>query len=237
MKITTERLPESRVLLQIEVDPERLEKAMNQAYRRVVTVVRVSPDSAQESATRYGRALLGRETLLQEALDRLVPEVYDEALKQEGIEPIDRPSLRCRNSNLRRQGDHSRAAKRGPRRLPSSIRIEPEAGRGRGTLVDDSIDQLRHRYATVEPVERPVELGDLVTRRISNHDATARSTSTKGCRVCRHAGGHNQSPRTGGGPGRLGSGESKEFSSTFRKMRPGRPSPESTSIYRRRSTR
>ena len=93
VKITTERLPESRVLLQIEVDPERLEKAMNQAYRRVVTRARIPGFRPGKAPRAMVERYLGRETLLQEALDRLVPEVYDEALKSEGIDAIDQPEL------------------------------------------------------------------------------------------------------------------------------------------------
>ena len=93
MKITTERLPESRVLLQVEVDPERLEKAMNQAYRRVVNRARIPGFRPGKAPRAMVERYLGRETLLNEALDKLVPEVYEEAVEQEGIDPIDQPEL------------------------------------------------------------------------------------------------------------------------------------------------
>ena len=40
--------------------------------------------------------------------------------------------------------------------------MDPETVTVAEDLVDDTVEQLRHRYATVEPVERPVETGDLV---------------------------------------------------------------------------
>ena len=162
VKVTTERLPESRVLLQIEVDAERLEKAMNQAYRRVVTRARIPGFRPGKAPRLMVERYLGRETLLHEALDHLVPEVYEEALKQEGIEAIDQPELEMPQVEpvivkatvpIRPQVDLGEYR---------SIHIEPETVSVDEHLVDDTVEQLRHRYATVEPVERPIEMGDLV---------------------------------------------------------------------------
>ena len=36
MKVSTERVPQSQVVLEIEVEPERLEKSLDAAYRRIV---------------------------------------------------------------------------------------------------------------------------------------------------------------------------------------------------------
>jgi trigger factor len=162
VKITTERLPESRVLLEIEVDPERLEKAMNQAYRRVVTRARIPGFRPGKAPRAMVERYLGRETLLQEALDRLVPEVYDEAVKSEGIDPIDQPELEMPQLDpviVKATIPVRPSVELGDYR---AVRIEPEAVTVDEHLVDDSVEQLRHRYATVEPVERPVETGDLV---------------------------------------------------------------------------
>jgi trigger factor len=162
LKITTERLPESRVLLEIEVDDERLEKAMNQAYKRVVTRARIPGFRPGKAPRAMVERYLGRETLLHEALDQLVPEVYEEALEQEGIDAIDRPELEMP------QLEPVKIKATVPIR-PSvdlsdyrSIRIEPEAVTVDDHVVDETIEQLQHRYATVEPVDRPIELGDIV---------------------------------------------------------------------------
>lgn len=41
MKVTLERLPESRVQLDIEVDDERLEKSLDSAYKRLAQKARI----------------------------------------------------------------------------------------------------------------------------------------------------------------------------------------------------
>jgi trigger factor len=162
LKITTERLPESRVLLQIEVDDERLEQAMNKAYRRVVSRARIPGFRPGKAPRAMVERYLGRETLLHEALDRLVPEVYDEALKQEGIDAIDQPELEMPQLEpviVKATIPVRPSVNLGDYR---AIRVEPETVSIEEHVVDDTIEQLRHRYATVEPVERPVEAGDLV---------------------------------------------------------------------------
>ena len=162
MKITTERLPESRVLLEIEVDNERLEKAMNQAYRRVVNRARIPGFRPGKAPRAMVERYLGRETLLNEALDRLVPEVYEEALEQEGIDAIDRPELEMPQLDpvivkatipIRPRVDLSDYR---------ALRLEAEEAPVDEHLVDETIEQLQHRYATVEPADRPIELGDIV---------------------------------------------------------------------------
>ena len=162
MKITTERLPESRVLLQVEVDPERLEKAMNKAYRKVAGKARIPGFRPGKAPRAMVERYLGRETILHEALDELVPEVYEEAIQSEDIHPIDQPDLEMP------QFDPPIVKYTIPVRPTidlgdyRAVRIEPEEVSVDEHLIDDTIENLRHRYATVEPVERAVEPGDLV---------------------------------------------------------------------------
>lgn len=162
MKVTTEELPERRVLLQIEVDPERLEKAMDQAYRRVVTHARIPGFRPGKAPRMMVERYLGRETLLHEALDRLVPEVYKEALDQEGIEAVAEPDFEFPQLEpvvlkvtvpLRPKidlGDYR------------SIRVEPEAITVSDQDVESELEHLRGHFATVEPVQRPVQAGDFI---------------------------------------------------------------------------
>jgi trigger factor len=162
VRITSERLPESRVLLEIEVDNERLEKAMNQAYRRVVNRARIPGFRPGKAPRLMVERYLGRETLLSEALDRLVPEVYEEALEQEGIDAIDRPELEMPQTDpviVKATVPVRPKVDLGDYR---SIRIESEPVTVDDNAVEQTIDQLQHRYATVEPVDRPVERGDIV---------------------------------------------------------------------------
>ncbi len=150
------------MLLQVEVDPERLEKAMNKAYRKVAGKARIPGFRPGKAPRVMVERFLGRETILHEALDDLVPEVYEEAVKSEDIHPIDQPDLEMPQLDppiVKYTIPVQPTIDLGDYR---SIRIEPEAINVDEHVVDDTIENLRHRYATVEPVERPVEHGDLV---------------------------------------------------------------------------
>src|SRR3972149_6425594 len=93
VRVSAQKIPESQVVLEIEVEPERVEKALDRAYRHLVTRTRVPGFRPGKAPRAMLERYLGRETLLHEALDRLVPEVYQEAARQEEVEPIDLPEL------------------------------------------------------------------------------------------------------------------------------------------------
>jgi trigger factor len=162
VKISTEHLPESQVALQIEVDDERLEKAMASAYRRLAAKTRIPGFRAGKAPRAVLERHLGEHAILHEAIDRLLPQVYREALDQEEIDAIDqaaydlvteqplvvkftvpvRPSVDL--------GDYT--SLRVPR---EPVVVEPER-------VQDGLEGLRHRYATLEPATRPIQWGDIV---------------------------------------------------------------------------
>src|SRR5439155_19471829 len=79
--------------MDIEVEQERLDRAMDEALRRLAGRVDVP-------GFRRGRAprpmlvrMLGRERIVEEALEHLVPDVVNEAIEQEKVEPYTRPRV------------------------------------------------------------------------------------------------------------------------------------------------
>lgn len=162
VKVSTERLPQSQVALQVEVDNERLEQAMESAYRRLAAKVRVPGFRPGKAPRAVLERHLGEDAIRQEAIDRLMPQVYKEALEQEAIEPIDRaeyelvteqPLVAKFTVPVRPSvdlGDY--ASLRVPR---EPVFVEPER-------VQEGLEALRRRYATLEPIARPVRWGDIV---------------------------------------------------------------------------
>ncbi len=167
MKITSERKPDSQVLLEIEVDPERLQKSMDQAYRRIVGKYRIPGFRPGKAPRVMFERYVGRETLLREALETLVPEVYDEAVKDQALDPIDQPQfeipevepLRIKATVPLRPTPDLKAYR--------SIRVEREETAPEADEVEKNLEELRRRYATVEPVERPAQAGDILRIDIS----------------------------------------------------------------------
>src|SRR5437899_11879279 len=87
-------MPESQVLMTIEVEQERLDDARGKALRKLAPRAKVPgfrPGKAPESMI---RRYFGEERILDEALDSLLPSVYREAVEaDQSIDPIARPRL------------------------------------------------------------------------------------------------------------------------------------------------
>lgn len=162
MRISTEKLPDSQIVLEIEVEPERVERYLDKAYRRLAQRTRVPGFRPGKVPRPVLERHLGRDALLREALDALVPDVYSEALREQDIVAIDVPAVEVKQLDpvvLRATvpvrpvvelGDYRRL------RVPRQpVTVDPQR-------VDEALAELRQRYATWEPVNRPVEPGDVV---------------------------------------------------------------------------
>jgi trigger factor len=164
LKVSTERQPESQVVLQIEVDDERLSKAKESAYKRLASKARIDGFRPGKAPRAVIETHLGTHAILHEALDRLLPEVYREALEQEEIDPVDRadyelvteePLVAKFTVPVRPTidlGDYQ-----------ATMRVEREPVAVEQERVDQAVEELRHRYATLEPADRPIEWGDVIT--------------------------------------------------------------------------
>ncbi|MEP6872326.1 MAG: trigger factor family protein, partial [Anaerolineaceae bacterium] len=66
MKVTLERLPESRVQIHIEVEAERVEKSVDVAYRRLASKVRVPGFRPGKAPRAMTEKYIGRERLMND---------------------------------------------------------------------------------------------------------------------------------------------------------------------------
>jgi trigger factor len=162
LNVTAERIPDSQVVLTIEVDPERVEKSMEQAYRRVAPRVRIPGFRPGKAPRRVVELHLGREALLHEALDRLVPEVVEEAIKAQELDMVATPDLEITSLEpvvIKATVPIRPTVDLGDYR---ALRVEPEPVEVDEAEVERTLESLRRRYADIEPVERPVQEGDRV---------------------------------------------------------------------------
>lgn len=162
MKITTETLPERQVRLQIEVDAERHAQAVEEAYRRLAPRVQVAGFRPGKAPRPLIERHLGRHRLLDEAMDILLPKVYGEAIEQEKLEPVASPAVELVSHE--------------PFIFTATVPLQPivELGdylslrvpRQRPTVTDEQVEEaltdLRRRYGTIEPVDRPAQKGDVI---------------------------------------------------------------------------
>lgn len=160
MKVTAERIPEARVVLEVEVDDERLQRSLDQAYRRLAPRARIPGFRPGKAPRALVERALGRTTLLQEAMDRLLPEAYDDAVREQGLSPLAPPELEILNLE--------------PVRFKATVPLQPEVQLGdyrslallpepvvvSNAMIDAALLDVRRKHALLEPVDRPVQYND-----------------------------------------------------------------------------
>jgi trigger factor len=166
VKTSVTELPESRVRVQAEVPAEEVERRMEEAARQLGRQMRVPGFRKGKVPAPVVIRRLGREAVLDEALRRGLGGWYADAIEEAGIAPIGEPELDIGEPPGEGQ----------PLSFSIEIGVRPtaklgqykglEVGRREPAVadaeVDEELEQLRERVATLETVERPAAEGDHV---------------------------------------------------------------------------
>ena len=163
MKVTAERIPEAQVVLDIELDDERVERSLNQAARRLSQRYRIPGFRKGKAPRQVVERALSVDAVFEEAAERMLPQAVQEALDGEGLETVAPPEVEI--------------TAREPLTLRVTVPLPPtiELGDYRSIavahpeseyseeLVDEQVLSLRRRHALLEPVERAPQLDDQIT--------------------------------------------------------------------------
>jgi trigger factor len=93
LKTEVERLPEGRVALHVEVDPPRVEQALQDAYRHLVRTLTLPGFRRGKAPRSIVERMLGRERLWRDAVDPLVQESFQQAAEERGLTPVEPPEV------------------------------------------------------------------------------------------------------------------------------------------------
>ncbi|MCJ7792211.1 MAG: trigger factor [Dehalococcoidia bacterium] len=164
MKVSTEKLGNCQTVFTIEAEASELDKSLDEAYHHLVNEVSI-PGFRKGKAP---RAILvqhiGKKNLLEEALEHLVPQLYKQAIESQKLEPIAGPQIEVTQSE--------------PLVFKATVSLKPEVKLGdyhsirlepapiikiAKKEVTAAMEEFRERQGAWVPVDRPVELGDLVT--------------------------------------------------------------------------
>jgi trigger factor len=163
VKVSSTELPPRQVSLDIEVDKDRLDRAMDDAYRRLAGRVDVPGFRRGKAPRSMVERMIGRDRIVEEALDKLVPEVVSEAMEQEKVEPYTRPRVESIEFDpLRVKAVIGLAPKVELGDYKDQLRISPEEPNVGEEQIEDVIKRLRESYAQWAPVERAAAFGDRV---------------------------------------------------------------------------
>jgi trigger factor len=163
MKVSAETLENRQTRLTIEASPEDVESAMEKTYRRLAKKV-VIPGFRKGKAPRaVMERYIGKEALLEEALEDLIPETYNKAIEEQGLEPIAQPQIEV----VERQPVKYKALVSlkpvidlGDYRY---VRLEPEKAEVTEDEIDKTMERLKNQQAPWEPIEGTVSFNDMVT--------------------------------------------------------------------------
>ena len=166
MNVTKDSVTTTEITLTISMDADDEEPFLNRSYKRVASRVRIPgfrPGKAPRSVIENH---LGREALVQEALEFMIPESLDKVLKDEDIKAFMEPQLEVI--------DMAPVSFKAVVPLEpivdlgefQSIRLQREAVEVTDEQVEHVLEDLRFEAAPWEPVERPLAFGDLVSMNV-----------------------------------------------------------------------
>ena len=164
MKITTEDMPDRQIGLLIELEEAEIEDHKQRAYRRLVQRYVIPGFRRGKTPRVILERHIGAETLIQDDIEGLLERSVADAVEQQELEPIGQPQVTDLESldpiTFRATVSLSPEVELGDY---ESIRVDWEEPELTEEQVEEVLNNLRRQGAPWEPVERPVQLGDLLT--------------------------------------------------------------------------
>ncbi|MFQ5874095.1 MAG: trigger factor, partial [Dehalococcoidia bacterium] len=212
MKVTPEKLSDSRVVLNIEVDGEEVERSMQQTYQQLVQRVNIPGFRPGKAPRAVLQSYLGKEALLDEALDKLAPTVVKQAIEDQELQALDDPEVEVVEKSpvvLKATVSLRPTVELGDYK---AIRLEKEKAEVTPEQVENALEELRYRQAPWQPVERPVAFGDLLTIDVEGRVSGKTVINEKGASFSPSVGSTNPMPGFSEQLEKVKRGETKEFS-------------------------
>ncbi|MCM1949442.1 trigger factor [Streptomyces sp. G2] len=166
MKSAVETLNPTRVRLTVEVPFEELKDSLDAAYKKINQQVTVKGFRKGKIPARVIDQRFGRGAVLEEAVNDALPKFYTEAVNEAEVNPLGQPEVDI--TELKDGELLSFTAEVDVRptiEIPdySGIEVEVDAIEVTDEDVEKSVEQLRERFASTNPVERAAAEGDVVT--------------------------------------------------------------------------
>ena len=93
MKVTREKTENSQAFLTIEMEPAEVEKSLAESYHRLVKKANIPGFRKGKAPRDILERYIGKESLLEDALNTLVPQACEDAIQEQEIEAIAQPQV------------------------------------------------------------------------------------------------------------------------------------------------
>lgn len=167
MKTTVNELPDSRAEVEVEVAADDVDRTVNRAARSLARDMRMPGFRKGKAPPSLVIQRIGRGAVLEQAVRDSLPEWYEQALFESGINPVGDPEIEV--TSLPEEESE-------PLGFKFAVGTRPKAklGEYRGLevgrppldvpedTVDSEIERMRESMARLETVERPAAEGDMV---------------------------------------------------------------------------
>ncbi len=165
MKVTKEQVEKNIVQLEISVEAQEFEAAMEKSYKKNVSKMMIQGFRKGKAPRKMIEKQYGEAVFYEDAIEFAFQDTYPQAIEQEGLEPVDRPDVEIKQ--IGSDKDFIYIAK-------VTVKPEVELGEYMGISVDKidypvtdeevngEINQMMERAARiVEMPERVIEHGDI----------------------------------------------------------------------------
>jgi trigger factor len=166
MKASWEKIEKNQGVLTIEVEADQVSVGLDKAFKKVSAKANIPGFRKGKVPRSIFEAKFGVESLYQDALDILLPEAYMQAVKETGIDPIDRPEV-----------DVQQMAKGQPLQFTATVEVKPEVQLGayKGIEVSASSNEVSAEELDAELTklqQRHAELVVIDEGQAENGDST-----------------------------------------------------------------
>lgn len=163
MKVTKEKEENCQVFLNIEMEPAEMKTALDESYHRLAQKAEIPGFRKGKAPREVLERHIGKDRLLEDALSKLLPQAYEKALKEQGLEPIANPDIEITQTEpviFKATVPLKPVIELGDYR---SLNLKPEPPDDTAEELNNMIEQLRRQHGAWEPAERPAGFDDLVT--------------------------------------------------------------------------
>lgn len=165
MQTTFETLSPTRVKLSVEVPFDEMADSLDAAYKTIAQQVTIPGFRKGKVPSRIIDQRVGRGAVLQEAINEVIPEAYEKAVKEHDVKIAGRPDIEVTEiDDGNRVSFTAEVDVRPEFDLPDydGITVEVDDAEVDEEMVEEQLTALRTRFATLAPVDRPAEDGDLL---------------------------------------------------------------------------
>lgn len=174
MKSTSETLTPTRVKLTVEVPFDELGPSLEAAYKTIAKQINIPGFRKGKVPARVIDQRVGRASVLEEAVNDVLPRAYDEALRENSVIPLGRPDIEVTEIQDGQSLTFTAEVDIRPEfDIPdySGIKVEVDDAEISDDDVDEQLTALRGRFASLAPVERAAADGDVLLVDLSGADA------------------------------------------------------------------